>query len=127
MDLEKLRELGGFISPTPVTKEFTWTPPPAEDGTVREEVSLTVRIKKLSAGSMERFGDLGDKASRSYIASLLSQSLLLGEEGSDFISYEDAYQLEPSLGIALTNLVHDVNGRGAAKNSPPPTNSGATS
>jgi Phage tail assembly chaperone, TAC len=128
MDLNALRELGGLVPLTPVVKELTWTPPPAEDGTVRDEVTLTVRIKKLSAGSMERLGTFNDKTSRSYVAALLSQSILLGDEGSDFLSYEDAFQLEPNLGMALTTLVHDVNGRGdAAKNSPPPTNSGATS
>ena len=126
MDIETLRELGGFVSPTPVEKEITWTPR-NEDGTPQEPVTFTVRIKKLSSGASERLWVEDEKhRDRSSQAALLSESLMLGER---FITYEEAFQLEPTLSLRFAIAVNEVNGWGdaAAKNSQPPTSSGTTS
>ena len=130
MDIETLRELGGIVSPTPVDRDVTWQPR-NEDGSPRGEPgTFTVRIKKLSAGLSERLWVKDDdpaKADRSTQAALLAESMFLGER---LITYEEAYQLEPTLATEFAKAVNAVNGWGsgaAAKNSQPPTNSGATS
>jgi hypothetical protein len=127
MDIEQLRELGGLVSPTPVEKEITWQPR-NEDGSPRgEPVTFTVLIKKLSSGDSERLWVVDEKArDRSSHAALLSASLMLGER---FITYEEAFQLDPSLAVKFSEAVNQVNGwsDAAAKNSQPPTNSGTTS
>jgi len=130
MDIETLRELGGFVSPTPVEREVTWQPK-NEDGTPRgEPVTFTVRIKKLSAGASERLWITDDdpaRADRSRRATLLAESMFLGDR---LITYEEAFQLDPTLATQFTKEVNAVNGWGVgadAKNSQPSTNSGATS
>jgi len=133
MDIEKLRELGGFVSPTPVEKEVTWQPR-NEDGTpLGEPVTFTVRIKKLSAAASSRVFAKDEKdieADRDTNSMLLSNSLMM-QSGDDwrFITYEEASNLALTLAAKFTEAVNAANGwsDAAAKNSQPPTNSGTTS
>lgn len=113
MDLNKLRELGGIIPQTPVIKQVTWTPP-AIDGVAQEEVTFTVRVKKLSFGLVERL--LADRENRSNMASIISGSIILGDEGTESLTYDDAFQLETGLANSLITAISDVNGTGVAKN-----------
>ena len=135
MDIETLRQLGGIVSPTPVEREVTWQPRDEEGSPRGEPVTFTVRIRRLSAGMSERLwvrDDAGKsngdatKADRSSQAALLAASLYLGDR---LFTYEEAYQLDPKLATEFIKRVNEVNGWGvgaAAKNSQPPTNSGAT-
>jgi hypothetical protein len=127
MDIETLRQLGGIVSPTPVEREVTWQPRDEEGSPRGEPVTFTVRIKRLSAGMQERWLAGDSKDDRAKYAALLSQTLFIGD---DLISYEDAYQLAPTLQIEFARHVNKINGWAddgvAAKNSQPPTNSGAT-
>jgi hypothetical protein len=129
MDIETLRKLGGFVSPTPVEREVTWQPRNEEGEPQGEPVTFTVRIKRLSAGMSEDLFVKGDaKDDRAKYAALLSKTLFIGD---DLISYEDAYQLDPTLQTEFAKHANKINGWGqdgaAAKNSQPSTNSGATS
>ena len=121
MDIETLRELGGLVSPTPVEREVTWQPK-NEDGSLRgEPVTFTVRIKKLSAGMGERLWIKDDaaplangdatKADRSTQAALLAASLFIGDR---LITYEEAYQLDPTLATEFAKAINAVNGWGVA-------------
>lgn len=123
MNLKQLREKGGFVPLTPVAKELTWTPPGSDDS-----FQFTVHIRKLSFGAVEKlWGGLDKDADKSRIASFLSSTILLGEDGKEALTYQDAYQLEPSLATVFIEAVNAVNGIGASeKNSQPPMNSGAS-
>lgn len=113
MDLQQLRDIGGLVSQTPVTKEITWTPP-EKDGVKQEEVIFTVRVKKLSFGMVERLWSAVETEDRSNMAAIISASILLGDEGEERFSYEDAFQLEPGLARSLMVAIGEVNGTGAA-------------
>jgi len=141
MDIETLRDLGGIVPSTPVEKEITWQPR-NEDGSAKgEPVTFTVRIKKLSAGVTELLWVTDEAEAKakaeakpngaaaeghSKQSELLAKSLYVGER---LITYEEAFHLDPSLATEFARAVNAVNGwgSGAVKNSPPPTNSGATS
>lgn len=106
MDLQQLRDLGGFVPSTPVTREVSWTHlgPDGQDVTD----TFTVRVKKLSAGVIERL--LTRPQDRSYSATMISETILLGDEGDVRLSYEEAFQLEPTLAdVLLLDAVNPVN------------------
>jgi len=111
LNLKQLREQGGLVSLTPVAKEVTWKPPGSGDS-----VTFTVHIRKLSFGAVEKlWGGIEKDADKSRIASFLSTTVLLGEEGKEELSYKDAYQLEPSLATVFIEAVNAVNGIGASE------------
>ncbi len=108
MDLKQLQELGGIVPPTPVEQTVSWTRI-ADNG---EEVTETfaVRIKKLSAGEMERlWDDARANPSRSHMAALIAASLHLGDDGKERISYDQAFTLDLTLMEALLDAVDKVN------------------
>lgn len=106
MKLADLRAAGGFVSPAPVKRTVTWTP----DG--RDPVTFDVWIKRRSFGAIERL--FADDDDRSKSAAYIAESIALGEHGKDKLTYEDAYQLEPSLARVLIEALNEVNGTGAA-------------
>lgn len=106
MNLKDLKAKGGFVSTKPVLKEVAWTH--KVDG---EEVTekFTVHIRPMSYGDIERiFIDPKDE-DRSRTAALIAESVLLGEDMKERLSYTDAYQLAPSLAAALSKAVSEVN------------------
>jgi hypothetical protein len=99
MDLAELQKIGGFVPLEPVTTDVTWTPPEGD------QVTFTVLVKRLSAGSLERLWTDARK-DRSHSAMLIAESVLLGEER---LTYEQAFQLAPSLATALLDCIDRVN------------------
>lgn len=108
MNLKELRAKGAFVSEHPVKKSVTWK---TEGG---EDVAFDVYIKKLAFGDYERLF-LSETDDRSRMARVLSETVKLGDEGKDAISYKDAYQLEKSLARSLLEAVNSVNGIGDPK------------
>lgn len=108
MNLKQLKEKGGFVAALPVAKEITWKHQD-ESG---EEVTdvFTVHILKQSFGSIERLFIGPDDRSKS--AAFIAECIRLGENGEEKMSYEDAYQLDPSLAGALVAAANEVNGTG---------------
>lgn len=102
MDLTKLQEIGGFVPSAPVKKEVIWQPVEGES------VTFTVHIKKLSAGSVERLWS-DTRKDRSHAAALIAESVLLGDEGTERIPYDKAFELELSLANVLMEAVDSVN------------------
>lgn len=68
-------------------------------------------VKRQSFGSIERLF-LSDEDDRSKSAAYIAATVLLGDKGAEPMSYEDAYQLEPSLAGVLIKAVNEVNGTG---------------
>lgn len=108
--LQKLKDAGGFISAEPVRKQVTWTR--MVDGAEKSD-AFDVFIRRRSFGAMERLL-VADDDQRSRMAAFLADSILLGEE-KEPMTYEDAFQLDVSLGNVLIAAVHEVNGTAAAK------------
>src|SRR5690606_30051105 len=123
--------MGAVIPAAPVAQEITWTPPDAA-----EPVTFTVFVKRLAYGDYERlFMEALDVAAaeepddpdadqegqakailkrqdipkRSRQALLISISIRLGD-GTEQISYEQAYQRHPSLASAFVRAINKANG-----------------
>lgn len=107
MNLKELKAKGAFVPVHPIKKSVTWK---NED----EEVSFDVFVRKMSFGDYERLF-LAESDDRSRMARVLCESVKLGDEGKDSLSYEDAYQLNPSFARVLLDAVNEVNGVGAPK------------
>lgn len=110
MDLKQLKQRGAFVPVAPVARQVEWTHIDPDTG---EEVTdqFTVHIRRRSYGSIERImaASMADE-DRSRSAMFISDSILLGDGGKERISYEDAYQLEPSLAAVLVEAINEVNG-----------------
>jgi hypothetical protein len=103
MNLKELRAKGAFVSAHPVKKTITWKHGDNED------MTFDVHIKRLAFGDYERLF-LADSDDRSRMARALCETVKLGDEGKEELSYKDAYQLEPSLARVLLDAVNEVNG-----------------
>lgn len=129
MDLQQLRELGGFVPPTPVKKPVTWQPI-GEDGLpVGAVVNFTVHIKKHSIPEYHRMQDEARAKRRNILAAIIAESVYFGDDAKQRVTYEEASALDPTLQICLWRAFEDINPiwkADAAKNSQPPTNSGTS-
>lgn len=108
MNLAELKARGGFVALAPVAKEVSWTHKD-ENG---EEVTdkFTIFVKRQSFGAIESIWASGEDRSKS--ANYISQSVRLGDKGKDVMSYDDAFQLDPSLAGVLIAAINEVNGTG---------------
>lgn len=117
MDLKQLRARGAFIPLAPVVRSVTW----ARHDEAGEPVSDTfdVHIVKHSAGSIDRLrSDASENPDRLWGPLFLSESIRLGDDGSERLSYDDAFRLDPGLARLLIDEINVVNSTGgaAAKN-----------
>lgn len=126
MKLADLRAKGGVVDRAPVAKEVTWTRVDAEG--VEQSDTFTIHVARQSVGAMERmFFDDPNDPDRSRSANVISKSIRLGKGGEEAISYEEAYQLEPSLAAVFLKAFREVNGqKEKAENPPQPTSSGTS-
>ena len=116
MDLNQLRERGGFAPAAPVIREVSWTH--ANDNGEAVTDTFTVHVVKLSAGAADRLRAEAAKDSGAPLwAHLVSASLRLGEDVSETLTTQQVLELVPELAQALVDVVLSVNGKGtAAKN-----------
>lgn len=139
MDLKQLKARGGFVSAEPVKKSVKWK---HEDGGVEVEDDFEIYVVRQSFGSVEKLlTGLDDRSKSASFISACVRFLVGSEEAQAYevqrrddpglpvrmefleaMSYEDAYQLEPSLAGALVRAINEVNGE--QKNSQPPMKSG---
>lgn len=125
MDLKQLRARGGFVQAPPVPTEVTWTHNDKETG--EEQVdTFTVHVRRMSVGWLDRVLLPGKDRSRT--AALIAEGVLLGEDGKEQMTYEQAYLLDFDLAQALLKAFNKVNSKDASdpKDSPPPTSSGTS-
>lgn len=114
MDLKTLRERGAFAPAAPVPHEVSWTHPDENGNEVTD--TFTVHVVKHSAGSVERLrararSDAGSV--QQWTALLISESIGLGEDGSERLSVVDADRLDFALANVLVDAINAVNGTGA--------------
>lgn len=104
MNLKELREKGGFVASAPIPREVEWK----HRDEAGEEVTdkFTVHVVKQSFGDIERLYVGSDD--RSKAATFIAQCIRLGD-GTERLSYEDAYQLDPGLAAVLVQAANEVN------------------
>lgn len=126
MKLDELRARGGLIDPTLVKKNVNWRRVD-EDGK-GEDVNFDVFIRKNSFGLLDLANQMA-REGKSRSATVISNGVRLGETGEEEMTYEDAYNLEPSLSLVLFQAFMDINKPRTAeqKNLQPPTSSGTNS
>lgn len=105
MDLRELKAKGGFVSAEPVPKEVEWTHADPETGELVTD-KFTVHIVKQSFGAVEKIALGDDHRSRS--ATFIAECIRLGD-GSERMTYEDAYSLDPGLANVLFEAIKKVN------------------
>lgn len=106
MNLEQLKKKGGVIADALVPKEVAWKHVDKNGKAVTDK--FTVHIRRHAFGVMEAMF-AGGEAERFKTARYLSASVMLGEGGTEELPFEDAVNLDPSLGMALFNAVKAVN------------------
>ena len=124
MNLEQLKAAGGLVPSALVPKDITWT------DSAGNELTFTIHVRRLSYGESVSAlkGIKGDGIELNINAMIISACVRLGENADEKLSYHDAIDLEPSLGMAMHKACNEVNGLGdEAKKSQPTTNSGASS
>ena len=110
MNLKQLKAKGGIVDGALVKKEVTWAHLDLKTGKAVTD-KFTVHVRRQSFGVIERLF-APDEAEQSRNAKYISASVLLGAEGDDVLSYEDAFNLESSLGFAILTAVNEANGTG---------------
>lgn len=120
MDLQWLQDRGGLIPQSAIeTREVSWTHPGPDGQDVTD--TFTVRVKKLTVGEVERLiAESGRKPGLSYSATMISETVLLGDEGDARLTYEQAFQLDPMFADRLlaeaVQKVNPLHRRPSAKN-----------
>lgn len=108
LNLQALRDSGAFVDPAPVRKEVEWTHKGADGKPFTDQ--FVVHIRRHAFGLMDR---LRAEKGRSTSAAIVSECVLLGEAADETMSYDEAFNLDPSLALALVTAVNEVN---SAKN-----------
>ena len=103
MNLSELQAMGAFVEAAPIKTPVTWTRDNAEGVEVSD--TFDVWIRRRSFGTLERVAMLSEDRSKS--AKMLSECVLLGD-AQEAITYEQAYQLDPSLAFVLVEAVRDA-------------------
>jgi hypothetical protein len=121
---KQLRAAGGIVSKEPVKRHIEWK---GVDPLTGEEIEYDadVHIVKQGAGAVL---DIYADQTKEHISAMLSQSVMLEDDKGKLalISFDDAYKLDIPLRNALWTEVQ-VMGGVVRKNSPPSTNSSASS
>lgn len=112
MNLKQLKAKGGIVDGQPVKKEISWSHLDSKTGKDVTD-TFTLHIRRQSFGVIERLFAQGE-SDQSRNASYIAASVALGSAGTEALSYDDAYSLEPSLGFLILNAVNEVNGTGGA-------------
>lgn len=116
--LKQLTEQGGFAAAKPIKKHIEFE----IDG---QKLEADIHVRQIGIGEYEDayLGEGKDK--RSKTAKVISEAITLGEDGTERISFEDAYRMKPALAGAILDAFNEVNG--AKKSSPAAIGSSATS
>lgn len=107
LDLVKLNQIGGLITGKATPRLVKWTT--TDDAGNEVTYEFTVGVVKLGLAATERLWAAPEGESR--WARMINETIRLGEDFKQRISYEDACRLEPSLFNALSTESSKVNPR----------------
>lgn len=111
MKLSELKARGAFLSKHPMKKEITWEH--MDEQGEKQIDTFDIFVRRHSFGSMEKvLREDPTDPEHSRNASMIAESILLGEDGKEPISYAEAYSLEPSLALEFVKAINEVNGSG---------------
>lgn len=133
MKLKDLRKKGALVTGALVKKEITWEHFDQETGEALKDTFSIFVIKRMSAASYDRMSSAFTRGDMSSLAAIIAESVRLGDEGEEKISYAEACILEPSLALLFATAAGEVAKEAkerreeAAKNSRPPMSSGTSS
>lgn len=96
MNLDALKAAGAFVAPDPVKESVTWN-----------GHTFDVWIKPVSFADSEKMREALSTGDASVCALVVSKSVLLGDE-QEPLSYDDAVNLDPSLGVVLVSAIQRV-------------------
>lgn len=102
MNLKELRDAGGIVSADPVRKQVEW-----------RGKKFDVFVIRQSFGTVESL--VRDLDGRSRSAALIASFIRLGDDATEQMSYEDAYQLQPDLAGEFVRVINEVYEGDAAK------------
>ena len=100
MKLADLEKKGGIVADELVKRKAKWN---GDD--------IDFYVKMLSFGDIDRTYN-GSDMDASQAATLISKAVRLGDDGSEQLSYEQAYSLTPALATIFAEHVMTVNGVG---------------
>ncbi len=106
MDLAQLKKKGGVIADALVPKEVEWKHADKNGKPITDK--FTVHVRRHAFGVMEAMF-AGGEAERFKNARYLAASIMLGKDGKEELPFDDAVNLDSSLGIVLLNAVNEVN------------------
>lgn len=109
--LKELQAKGGFVSTVPVVRTIKWKGRDASGEKI--DYDAEIHVRRLSVGDQEDLY-LSVEDGKSRTAKLISTAITLGKDGKEKLTFEQAYQLEPSLATAMLEAFNEVN---AAKKS----------
>lgn len=99
MNFDELKAIGALVGDEPIKRAIKFT----LDG---QEYDATIWVKRLCVGDRDRMAALSaSDDQRSTSALLISELVTLGEDGSERISFKDAYRLAPPLGDAIVEAL----------------------
>src|SRR5690625_2333803 len=98
MKLTDLEKKGGIVSDELVKRKAKWN---GDD--------IDFYVKMLSFGDIDRTYN-GSDMDASQAATLISKSVRLGDDGSEKLTYDQAYSLTPALATIFADHVMSVNG-----------------
>jgi hypothetical protein len=103
MDLKQLKAVGGFASSKLIPVKKIWETP---DG---EKVDIEFFVIRRSFGQAEQFYKLTqEKKDISVSSTLISEAVRLGKDGKERLTYEQAYELEPSLATLFFEGINEA-------------------
>ena len=110
MNLKQLKAKGGIVADGLVKMEIVWKHKNPDTGKNVVD-KFFIHVRRQSFGVIESlFAPADDQSSRN--AKYIAACVFLGEEGAEALSYEDAFNLESSLGFAILTAVNEANGTG---------------
>lgn len=105
INLAQLKQIGGVLTGQAVERPVKWTTTDDEGKKVEHE--FLVGVVKLGIAATERIW--GQAESNSRWATMIHETIRLGEGFKDRIGYDDACNLDPSLFAALSEAANSVN------------------
>ena len=105
MKLAELEARGGMVDRSLVKKNITWK---RVDADGKEDlVDFDIFIRKNSFGIIDSQLRVSDERSKS--AQLISNGIMLGDDGEEAITYDQAFRLEPTLAYQMVQAFMEVN------------------